>query len=102
MRTLSGVFDEFAAALQFPPYFGENWGAFDECIEDLEWLPATGYLLLLIDATELLVDEENAEKHMSALVRVLEKAAGHGRLRSLQASTGTAAPDRFTSSSRPR
>jgi hypothetical protein len=29
---------EFAASFQFPYYFGENWPAFDECINDLSWL----------------------------------------------------------------
>lgn len=28
---LSGIVREFGAALQFPYYFGENSGAFDEC-----------------------------------------------------------------------
>ena len=40
MRNLPGLFDEFSAALQFPLYFGENEDAFDECIADLENLPA--------------------------------------------------------------
>ena len=39
-KTTAALFDEFAAALQFPCYFGENWDAFDECLNDLEWLRA--------------------------------------------------------------
>jgi hypothetical protein len=39
MQTVQQLFDEFAAALQFPWYFGENWAAFDECLTDLAWLP---------------------------------------------------------------
>ena len=55
-----GLFDEFAAAWQFPPYFGENWDAFDECLADLEWLPASAYVLFVTDAVEIL-DDESAE-----------------------------------------
>ena len=32
MRTVTKMFDEFGAAMQFPYYFGENWPAFDECL----------------------------------------------------------------------
>ncbi|PPI54086.1 barstar family protein [Rathayibacter toxicus] len=35
MMTQSALYDEFAAGLQFPYYFGENRNAFDECISDL-------------------------------------------------------------------
>ena len=51
------LFDEFAAAWQFPPYFGENWDALDECLADLEWLRASAYVLLVADAVEILDDE---------------------------------------------
>src|SRR5437879_2485828 len=54
MSTPAGLFDEFAAALQFPYYFGENWNAFDECINDLEWLRSSAYLLIIVNADQLL------------------------------------------------
>ncbi len=56
MRTANGVFDEFAAALQFPPYFGENWDALDECLNDLDWLQGEGAALFILDADQLLQD----------------------------------------------
>ena len=42
--TEPAFFDECAAAWQFPYYFGENWDAFEECLTDLEWLPAEAYV----------------------------------------------------------
>ncbi len=59
MRTLGGVFDEFAAALQFPIYFGENTDAFNDCISDLEVLPAgTGYVVIIVEPDQVLADDE--------------------------------------------
>jgi hypothetical protein len=59
MRTTAGVFDEFAAAFQFPYYFGENKDAFDECLRDLDDFvgAATGYVAVIRDSPELLADE---------------------------------------------
>jgi hypothetical protein len=71
-RTRQGVFDEFAAALQFPCYFGENWDAFDECLTDLEWLPAEGYVLLVTHSAHLL--EAEAPDQLATLFRILERA----------------------------
>ncbi|MBL1075030.1 barstar family protein [Nocardia sp. 2] len=63
MRTVEGVYDEFAAAFQFPYYFGENKDAFDECLRDLDEFvgPAQGYVAVIRNAA-LLLDEEPAER----------------------------------------
>jgi RNAse (barnase) inhibitor barstar len=42
-----------AAAFRFPDYFGGNWDAVDECLRDLEWLPASEYLLVVTSSTHL-------------------------------------------------
>ena len=60
MRTIAALYDEIGAALQFPPYFGENANALDECLADLEWLPADAYVVTILDAIHLL-DQEGAE-----------------------------------------
>lgn len=59
MATVSALFDEFAAALQFPYYFGENKDAFDECMRDLgDFLGvATGYILVIRDCERVLSAE---------------------------------------------
>ncbi len=56
---LSGCLDKteflarIAAALGFPGWFGHNWDAFFDCLTDLSWRPALGYVLIIEHATEL-------------------------------------------------
>lgn len=47
VKTDKELFAVIASAMQFPDYFGHNWDALDECLCDMDWLPAEGYLLVL-------------------------------------------------------
>lgn len=38
---------EIADVLRFPEWFGENLDALADCLSDLSWFPAEGYVLLL-------------------------------------------------------
>ncbi len=71
-RTTQKFFDEIAAALQFPYYFGENWNAFDECIIDLDWIEGDAYLLIVSNANMLLSDAD--KKDLDTLLHTLERA----------------------------
>lgn len=73
MHTLQSLFNEFGAVLQSPSYFGENWDAFNECINDLEWLPAKGYILNIMSANEVLSDEHD-ETDFDIFIRQLVDA----------------------------
>jgi RNAse (barnase) inhibitor barstar len=72
MKTVSHLFDEFAAAFQFPYYFGENWAALSECLADLSWLPAEAYLLIVENASDMLPEDENS---LRILINVLTDVA---------------------------
>lgn len=56
-KTPANLCEEFARALRLSDYFGRNWDALEECLADLEWLPAKGYILLIIDARCVLPDD---------------------------------------------
>ncbi|WP_424807742.1 barstar family protein [Rhodococcus sp. 27YEA15] len=61
MRTTTAVFDEFAAAFQFPAYFGRNKDAFDDVMRDLDDVLGlgAGYVLVVRDADALLSDQSD-------------------------------------------
>lgn len=71
MPTTAALFDEFAAALQFPYYFGRNKDAFDECFGEIGDSVGPGAVVLVLDADALLT-EQPAELAWFA------EAVGHG------------------------
>ena len=73
MRERGGVFEQFAALLQFPRHFGGNWNAFSDCVGDLDWLRASGFLLVLLDAADVLRDGDPDE--FGLLLTILEEKA---------------------------
>ncbi|MBV8245698.1 MAG: barstar family protein [Candidatus Eremiobacteraeota bacterium] len=44
----ASLFAEWAAALQFPYYFGNTWDELDNCLGKLEWLAKPGYEALTV------------------------------------------------------
>ena len=44
---------ELAAVFQFPDYFGKNYNALNDCITDLDWLPAEVYLFVIKNSARL-------------------------------------------------
>jgi hypothetical protein len=49
----AGFLQRVAKALEFPSWFGHNWDALFDCLNDLGWRPAPGYVLLLENPSEL-------------------------------------------------
>ncbi len=73
MRTQDELLAEFHLVLSFPDYFGGNWNALEDCLGDLAWWPGHAYVLVLTDASEVLVAEPSAE--LSLLLRILRSVA---------------------------
>ncbi len=57
-----------AETLAFPDYFGKNWDALYDCLTDLSWNPAAGYVLLL-SGTDIL--EKKHPEEMSVFREVI-------------------------------
>ncbi|MCX4753116.1 barstar family protein [Kitasatospora purpeofusca] len=82
-RTRADLFTEWARALSFPGYFGHNWDAFEECLNDALLPPgseaagaaATRLLVLVTDADALLADEPPAQ--LALLLGILDATADH-------------------------
>lgn len=77
MEGMEGFYNELAAALQLPLYFGKNWDALDECLADLEWLPSDAYLLFFADAPSVLkaASEKDRDIFFQLLFRICNEWA---------------------------
>ena len=78
-QTTDGLLTECARALDFPDYFGHNWDALEECLIDLEWLPAKGYVLLITDAVHVLPNDETEYETFLEILRDAGEAWGSGQ-----------------------
>ena len=63
-----------AKALAFPTWFGGNWDAFEDCLGDLSWHPAPGYVLLLEHGKHF---GAGHKQDFSSAVEVLDGVAGY-------------------------
>ena len=70
-RTKTTALVEFAARLDFPPYFGHNWDAFEECLRDLAWMPAPGYVIVVNRAENILTE---SARDYSTFIDILSSA----------------------------
>lgn len=60
------------SAFDMPSYVGNNWDAFEEAVNDLEWAAAQGYAVIYDDAADLDDDDPAA---FAMAVEILETAA---------------------------
>ena len=52
--TSEEIINELGSALSFPDYFGRNWDAVDECLQDLSWIQGSEVVVFVLDADRLL------------------------------------------------
>ena len=61
-----------AKALDFPEWFGGNWDALEDCLTDLSWLKANGYVVLLENCAEFV---KRAPHEFAMSTQVFESVA---------------------------
>lgn len=66
-RGKEALLKEIAAALEFPSWFGHNWDALEDCLSDLSWHDAAGYLLVF--------DQAEPGDELGVLIDVLRSSA---------------------------
>lgn len=71
-----GMFAAIAQAMQFPGWFGYNWDGLLDCLADLSWQPAEGYVVILERCDRV---HGLAEADFVHLLQVFEAAANEWR-----------------------
>jgi len=72
----SGMLDTIGKALGFPERFVHSFDAFADCLNDLAWLPAEGYFVLLEHCDGI---HGRAESDFVTTLQVFEQAADEWR-----------------------
>ena len=63
-------------ALRFPEWFGHNWDALADCLQDMAWMPAPGYVVILDHCDGI---HGRAEGDFVKLMQVFQDAANTWR-----------------------
>jgi hypothetical protein len=64
-----------AVSFELPASFGHNWDALADCLRDLRWIPAWGYVMLFEHVDEL---RRAVEADFDILLGILDDAATFG------------------------
>jgi len=78
MRTWPELYNEVAAACQFPLYFGKNYAALFDLLTDFEWAPSPAAYCLCIAHPGLVLESEAANE-LKLFVDLLRDAAEQWR-----------------------
>jgi hypothetical protein len=61
------VLAKYAVQLRFPRYFGWNWDAFEECLNDLSWLAGVTKVIVVHRDIPFAGSDEQREIYLSIL-----------------------------------
>lgn len=69
-----------AQELNFPEYFGMNWDALSDCLTDMSWKSASGYVLLFSDIQSL---SKCAPADMEIIREILDSSTQYWKQRKI-------------------
>ena len=73
-------FAECAAALQFPPHFGNNWDAFADCFRDWRrWGDSTAIVLCFLDGDRMLAGASETRTALSEILAEVLKTSNDAK-----------------------
>jgi RNAse (barnase) inhibitor barstar len=75
-RNKAEMLDAIAKAMSFPDWFGRNFDALADCLNDLGWLTADGYFILLQHCDGI---HGHAESDFVSTLQIFEQAADEWR-----------------------
>lgn len=75
-RNKAELLDRIAGAMRFPEWFGHNWDALFDCLADLGWCPAEGYIVILEHCDGV---HGRAEADFVQTLQIFEAAASEWR-----------------------
>ena len=78
VRDKAGFLAACARDLGFPAHFGANWDAFSDCINDLSWAAAPGYVIVFENVASL---AQHAADEAATALEILRTAADAWRVR---------------------
>lgn len=78
-QTDDSFFAEISASFQFPPYFGNNWNALNDCLSDLGWLSFSKIFIALDDFDYVFSrDAEGKQLLIGAFAKMVESWSTQG------------------------
>ena len=75
-RDKDGLLETIGREMRFPEWFGANWDALLDCLADLAWRPAEGYVVILEHCDGI---HGRAEADFVHALQVFEEAANEWR-----------------------
>jgi hypothetical protein len=79
--TKGALLQEWAAALQFPSYFGDNWDAFEECLADRSWLAGDVHVVVQTAADRVLSSDADERASFLGILKAIAEESERPTLR---------------------